>query len=78
MSASKAGGQKPVEVVDVEVSNEGSVFLFHLNTADAEAWVEENVETEGWQWMGRKAFAVDHRYAQLLAEGMLEAGLVVR
>lgn len=62
---------------DVEVSNQGSVVLFILISAAAIAWVEENVQTEGWQWMGRNTFAVDHRFASDLIEGLQAAGLTV-
>ena len=63
--------------MDVSVFNHGSVFLFTLKTPAARARVDENVQLEGWQWVGANAFAVDHRYADQLAAGMEEAGLEV-
>lgn len=63
--------------MDVIVSNEGSLFTFTLKTSAARAWVEENVQLEGWQWLGTRTFAVDHRYADQLAAGMQDAGLEV-
>ncbi len=62
---------------DVSVTNTGSVMLFSLLTRKAAKWVEENVYTEGWQWMGKSAFAVDCRYAPDLASGMSGDGLIV-
>ena len=63
--------------VDVTVVNQGSVFAFYLNTQEAKDWVEENVQTEGYQWLGDGMFAVEWRYAAALARGMQEDGLVV-
>lgn len=62
---------------DVQVVNQGTVFAFFLFTDRAREWVNEHVQLEGWQWLGGMGFAVDHRYAADLAEGMLDAGLEV-
>lgn len=43
-------------------------------TDKAREWIEENVGTEPWQWLG-DALAVDHRYIEDLELGMLDAGL---
>lgn len=59
---------------DVRVRDAGSIVQFFLLTQKAKDWVRENVESEGWQWMGQ-ALCVDHRYATDLINGMLEAGL---
>lgn len=56
--------------------NHGSVVTFRPVTQAAKDWVEENVHTEGWQWMG-SVFAVDHRFVQDLIDGMVAAGLDV-
>ena len=63
---------------DVEIHNEGSMMLFELFTPAAHDWVEENVQTDGYQWLGPHSFAVESRYAPHLAAGMAEAGLEVR
>lgn len=65
------------KAVDVYVGNEGSVFTFQPATDTARQWIDENVEAEGWQWLGN-TLVVDHRFAQDLAQGMIDAGLVVR
>lgn len=62
--------------VDVQVVNEGSIFLFRPMTKRAERWISKNVATEPWQWLGR-SLAVDHRFAFDLAEGMQGDGLTL-
>jgi hypothetical protein len=62
--------------VDVNVSRSGSIFVFDLNTEAAESWVEDNVQTESWQWLGGR-LCVDHGFADALVQGMQDAGLVV-
>jgi len=62
--------------VDVLVENHGTIFLFKPQTEAAKQWFAENVQTEGWQWLG-KGLGVDHRFAENLVAGMIEAGLEV-
>jgi hypothetical protein len=62
--------------VDVNVSRSGSIFVFDLNTDEAESWVEENVQAESWQWLGGR-LCVEHGFAHALVQGMQDAGLVV-
>jgi hypothetical protein len=45
-------------------------------TAAGRDWIDENVASEDWQWMGL-SLAVDVRYVENLVEGMQEAGLTV-
>src|SRR5258706_14221955 len=61
---------------DVEIVNHGSVVAFHLLSQNAKTFVDENVQAEGWQFWG-DALCVDHRFAESLAEGMQEHGLVL-
>lgn len=61
---------------DVTVSGGGTVYLFHLESDDAHEWVEEHVQLESWQWLGR-GFGVEHRFAGPLIEGMAADGLRV-
>ena len=60
---------------DVSIENHGSLILFRLLTPAATDFVDENV-SEDAQFLGN-ALAVEPRYAQNLAEGMIEAGLAV-
>jgi hypothetical protein len=62
--------------VDVHVVNHHSIVLFHLNTPEASAWVEENVSEEA-QFFGT-ALVVEPRYVAALVASMREAGLEVR
>jgi hypothetical protein len=45
-------------------------------TQSGREWIEENVSSEPWQWLGG-SFACEPRYAADLVEGMQEAGLTV-
>ncbi len=60
---------------DVTVINCGSIIQFHARTDKARAWFRDNVQSEGWQWLGH-ALCVDPRCAEQLAEGLAEAGLL--
>lgn len=63
-------------MVDVTISNHGSIFLFQPNTQIAVDWIRENVQTEETQFMGH-ALVVEPRYAEDLAFGMQSEGLEV-
>lgn len=63
-------------MTDVEIQNEGTIFLFHLQTEAAREWVLENVD-RGSPYLGPYTLAVEHRYARDLAAGMQNAGLEV-
>lgn len=62
--------------IDIEVTSGGSVFLVRPLTDAGRDWLHENVESEGWQWLG-DALAVEHRYIEPLVCGMVQAGLEV-
>lgn len=62
---------------DVVTRNEGTVVAFTLASELAKRWVEENTETEGWQWLG-PVLCVDQRAAFPLIDRMQADGLVVR
>ncbi len=64
------------EVVDVEVRNHGSVFIFTPKTEAGREWINLHVDEAEWQWFGG-GLAVEHRYAGDLADGMAGDGLVV-
>jgi hypothetical protein len=69
--------KKPLpDPIDVQVTNGGSIFLFQPYTDEAKAWIKNNVSEES-QWFGF-SLAVEARYAQDLAQGMIDAGLTVR
>lgn len=60
---------------DISVTNAGSFFLFYALTDRAEAWIINNCADA--QWCGMGAIAVEHRYAEDLANGAKAAGLLV-
>ena len=62
--------------MDVIIGGGGSIFTFRPVTKKARAWVDDNVELESWQWLG-DIFAVEHRYAVDIVDGMRDAGLEV-
>jgi len=62
---------------DVTVQNEGSIFIFYLESAEARAWVRDNVDTDGAQWWAGNGLVVEHRHADNLASGLLSHGLEV-
>lgn len=70
----------PNETPDVEVTTDGpGVYLFSLLTQPARDWVDENVDTEGYMWLGDRSFACfDSGLAHGITQGMQEAGLVVQ
>lgn len=63
-------------MTDVRIEPHGSVVLVRPLSDEARAWVDENVQLEGWQWFGG-AFACDPRYVDNLCGGLREAGLEV-
>lgn len=60
---------------DVHVVNHGSIFTFEPRTRVAREWIADHVSDPVW-FSG--TIAVEHRFARDLADGMLDAGLVVR
>ena len=68
--------KKPPRVApDVLVANEGTIFVFCPLTAAAKDWIAENVQADA-QWFGN-ALIVEHRFSWGLAQGMVDAGLVL-
>lgn len=63
--------------VDVIVRNHGSLCRFHLETQAAIDFVNEKVEAPDYMWCGAKTLHVETRYAEAIADGMREEGLVV-
>lgn len=61
-------------MTDVQIRNEGNLFLFSLLTDKARAWVDAHIED---QVLFGDALVVEHRYAWDLAQGMLSDGLTV-
>ena len=54
-----------------------TIDFFTPNSEAAAKWFDENVESDSWQWIGN-SLAVEQRYAQDLAHGLLDAGLTLQ
>lgn len=63
--------------IDVHVTRDGSICTFTLNTEAARDWVDRNVFSESWQWLGKDTLAIDTRLSMDIAAGMFRDGLVV-
>jgi hypothetical protein len=61
---------------DFTVANHGSIFLLNPLTAEATAWVEENIPGDA-QYFGN-AVAVEHRYIDDIVVGIRADGLTVQ
>ena len=61
---------------DVLVDNFGSVVGITPMTPAAQEWIDENCQTEGWQWLGA-TLNVEPRYAGDIVAGMQADGLTV-
>ena len=62
---------------DVEVNDAGTIIQLIPHTDEGRAWINENTESEPYQWLG-PALCVERRYAENIVYGMIDAGLVVR
>ena len=61
------------ETPDFVVTNMGTTILIRPVTAAAREWIDENVETEPWQWLGG-ALGVDHRPGWNLVDILEDSG----
>jgi virulence-associated protein VagC len=62
---------------DVSVENQGSVVVLQPLTKKAKLWIDENVSSEPWQWVGN-GLVIDWRMAEELIDAMQEEGLILR
>ena len=58
---------------DFIIKNEGTIIVFSAQTDKAKQWLDENVHTEPWQWMGDR-LCVDHRPARDLFYILRDSG----
>jgi hypothetical protein len=63
-------------MADIRVINDGTLIGFRMLTEAARNWVDDNVQSEGWQWLGTTLY-VDHRMAGGLIDGMIDAGFAL-
>lgn len=53
------------------------MFTFCPLTTRAKTWIDDNVQTESYHWLGN-VLVVEYRYACGLALGMQQDGLILR
>lgn len=63
------------DLIDVQVVNEGNIYLFNLLTDNAKEWVHANVEDP--QFWGKYALVVSHQFVGEVAAGMIQDGLTI-
>lgn len=51
-----------------------SVFSISAVSQKAKDWLDKNIHSESWQWLGG-SLVVEHRYIADIVAGMLEDGL---
>ncbi len=61
---------------DIIIRDEGSVFLVKPVSDAGRQWIDTNLQTEPWQWLG-EALGVEHRFITDIIDGMLGDGLIV-
>lgn len=61
-------------MVDFEVTDHGSIVQVHAKTQEAKDWIDENVEAPAYMWSG-EVLNIEHRFADDIINGMLNAGL---
>jgi hypothetical protein len=61
---------------DFLIADHGSIILIMPITEAARKWIDENVVSEPWQWLGG-ALCVDHRCARDLTDEIAAAGFVL-
>lgn len=61
---------------DIRVENHGTIMLVIPESDAAREWIDENVHTEGWQWIG-PALAIEPRYLPELLQGASDDGLQI-
>ena len=61
---------------DFRVTYHGTITTVTPLSHACREWLEENVASEPWQRFG-ESIAIEPRYVELLAQAMIEAGLVI-
>jgi hypothetical protein len=52
------------------------MYLVRPITREAKQWVNENVDTEPWQWL-RHNLVIDHHCINGILQGMVESELIM-
>lgn len=69
---------KPEErpAIDFILLRDGNLLGFHPISDAAKSWLEANVESGGWQWLGG-ALWIDARMGEAIVTGIVGAGLEI-
>jgi hypothetical protein len=60
---------------DFLITFHGTIATLDLLSNPAGEWVNENLQTEHWQWLGKSCIGIDPRSAEVLRQALAEAGL---
>jgi hypothetical protein len=63
-------------MTDFQIADQGSIFLIRPLNEAARRWLDENVVSEPWQWVG-DALCVEARFARDLLIEIEQAGFAV-
>jgi hypothetical protein len=63
-------------MADLHFSNHGSIITCTPLTDAGQQWIDDNVESEGYQWLGR-SLGIEWRFAEAIARGAISDGLKV-
>ena len=66
-----------IQTADFQLEDHGTVCLIRPLNGPATDWLDEHVESEGWQWMG-DALACEPRMLPTIADGMEADGFTVQ
>ena len=69
-----ASSQVSKSSADFCIRYHGTVATLDLLSSSAREWVEENLATEHWQWLGHSCIGVDPRSAEQLRHALIESG----
>ena len=65
---------KTHDFTDFVVQNHGSVAVLQPLSTAAREWIDANVQSEGWQWIGG-GLSMEPRYVNTIIGAMNDAGL---
>jgi hypothetical protein len=63
-------------MIDARFHNHGTLVGIVPITTEAQEWIGENVEAEGFMWLGNVLYS-EPRYAHAIADAMIADGLTV-
>ncbi len=58
-----------------ELNEMQTVYGIQPITESAREWIDDNVQSESWQWLGQ-TLVIDHRFIEDVFNGMVDYGLI--